>query len=80
MKKNSKKVDMQKPKIGECYKLFGDEYLHKKNVLKVIRIPHEEDVVIYINLDKPEYEYRWNYKEFPDCLKRKLTNLEVELL
>lgn len=80
MKKNLKKADMQRPKVGDHYRLFGDEGLYLRNIIKILKVYPDDNMAIYICLNDLQHKDNWNYKDFPDCLKRKLTDLEVELL
>lgn len=79
MKKNSKKVVMRKPKVGEFYKIFEDEGLELHNIMKITEV---EGIFAYYTLLNQEdsYQQRWNFVQFPECLSQKLSSLEMELI
>lgn len=82
MKKSSNKVDMQKPKKGDLYKIYDDMGLTLSNIMRIVKIHGkfayytilaEEQCGVMVN-------HRWNFEHFPECLGYKLSTLEMELL
>ena len=80
MKKNSPKKDIQKPEVGEFYKLFKYRGLDYGNIIEILII--EGNVAFYRTLDGSDCVYNsyWDFISFTDVFDRKLTPLEVELL
>lgn len=80
MKKNSKKVVLQKPKTGEYYRIFDDRGLDLFNVIKIVKV--NRNIAYYVNLgnDNSMLSNRWDYVNFPEILSQVLSPLEVELL
>ena len=69
----------QKPEVGVCYKLWSDAGPYPHNIIKVLSV--EKTFATYYSLaEDPRFIQRWDFVTFPDCLKRKLTSLEMELL
>ena len=64
---------MQKPEINAFYKNYAG------TIFKVTSIDENIPIatIFWIN---DNYSQKWDYLRFPDCLKQKLTDLEVELL
>ena len=69
---------MQRPKVGDHYKVYLEEGLSPYNIMKIVNV--NGNFAFYEMLGYSGAIQRWNYIEFPDCLKQKLTDLEVELL
>lgn len=80
MKKNSPKKDIQKPEVGEFYKLFRYRGLDYGNIIEILKI--EGNIAFYRTLDGSSCVYNsyWDFISFNDVFDRKLTPLEVELL
>jgi hypothetical protein len=70
---------MQKPKVGEFYKVWEDEGLVPYNIMKIIEV--NGDYAYYTLMNQEDsYQQRWNYKQYPECLSQKISSLEMELL
>ena len=69
---------MQKPKVGEYYKVQKDFPNEPYNLMKIIKV--ERNFAFYIKLNWPDHILRWDFKRFPECLCYKLTPVEEELL
>ncbi len=80
MKKNSKKVVLQKPKIGDLYKVFDDRGLDLNNLIRIVKV--RGNFAHYTNYDNSPLEIlnRWDFVTFPEILSQKLSPLEVELI
>ncbi len=78
MKRNLKKADTQKPKIGEFYKIWEHDGLNPSNVMKIHYVGY--NIALYTLLNEPPYEQRWDFMKFPEILDQKLTSLEMELM
>lgn len=69
---------MQRPKVGDHYKVYLEEGLVSYNIMKIINV--KNNIAFYEILNCFGEIQRWDYIQFPDCLKQKLTDLEIELL
>jgi hypothetical protein len=78
LKKNLKKVDTQKPKPGEYYKIWEDEPIEPSNVMRIVKVGRK--FAYYEKIEFPDLIQRWDFKKHPECLNNKLTPLEEELL
>lgn len=77
MKKNSKKVVIRKPKVGELYKIWAGN-LDLCNIIKIERIAN--NFAFYTTLSDPFCQQRWNFIKFPEILDQKISSLEMELM
>jgi hypothetical protein len=70
---------MQKPKIGQCYRLF-EGAVRSIEIIKVVSI--ENQIAYYKDLSNLDSKFvqKWDFVKFPDCLKYPLSSLEMELL
>ena len=78
MKRNSKKADTQKPKVGEFYRIWENEGLNPSNVMKIHYVSH--NIAFYTLLNAVVYEQRWDFVKYPEIFDQKLTSLERELV
>lgn len=79
MKKNLSQADMQKPKVGQCYRLYEgatEDYM----IIRIFSI--NENFAFYNSIDEIDSPFfqKWDFVEFPDCLRHPLSSLEMELL
>jgi hypothetical protein len=68
---------MQKPKVGDYYKLYPRDGLKPFNIIQVTRI--EDNIAFYTSIFNA-YEERWDFERWTEILNYKLTPLEIELL
>ena len=81
MKKNSQKKAMQKPEVGDFYKVFKDKGFGFGNIIEILRI--EGNLAFYRTVDgfsDDEFRSPWDFVKYPDGIDAKLTPLEIELL
>jgi len=72
LKKNLQRRATQKPEVGAFYKTF------RGNVFQVTQILNETEAKIRWTTETAETF--WDFSKFPEPMKEKLTELEVELL
>jgi len=68
---------MQKPKVGNHYRIFADIAEHS-NIMKIVEV--KDNIAKYYILSEPEFIQTWDFKKWDECLNYKLSSLEVELL
>ena len=73
MKKNSPERDISIPELDNFYKTTSND------VFKVVSIDSEKGEAKILWLKDDSYQV-WDYQLYPECLHRKLTPLELELL
>lgn len=70
---------MQKPKVGEFYKVWEDEGLKPYNIMKITEVRGEFAYYVLLSQEDSPRQ-RWNYIQFPECLSQKISSLEMELI
>ncbi len=68
---------LQKPKIGEYYKVQHLTIRENDYIIKVTAIEGNYAYYSYLN---SEHIHTWNFVSFPEVIHQKLSPLEVELL
>jgi hypothetical protein len=71
---------MQKPEVGDIYKVLKYKDFGFENVIEILRI--EGDLAFYriSGFSNDEFISPWNFVKYPDGVDRKLSSLEIELL